>query len=430
MSEVKKVLIISYYWPPSGGSGVQRWLYFVKYLRSYGWEPIVYTVDGGEYPYTDEGLSAHIPQGISVMKRKIWEPYSIYRWLTGSTEKINPSHMVTTSKSSFVTKMSMWLRGNLFIPDPRIFWVLPSVRFLKKYLKSNPVDLIVSTGPPQSMHLIARALKRNTGIKWLADFRDPWTQIYFFEQLKLSLMAKAVHRYLEKSVLKEADAITTVSRNCKLGLEKIVNRPIQVITNGYEEFEMSSNSSQTKIRMLYTGALSLDRDPDLLWSELQHYLNEHPEVRKKFELIFIGTIDPEIFNNIRKAGLADVLICKAAIPHGELQSFLSEADILLLIGVNHNKGVITGKFFEYLFLQKPILSISPPGSDVEQILEETCSGWNADFTDVQAIRNAIVNTFTTLTDRHFSPKTAVIEQYSRKNLCSKMADTFNAILAN
>lgn len=429
MSELKKVLIISYYWPPSGGSGVQRWLYFVKYLRLYGWEPIVYTVDGGEYPYNDEGLSIHIPPGIKVIKRKIWEPYNIYRWLIGSKEKINPSHMVTTSKSSFVSKLTMWLRGNLFIPDPRIFWVIPSVRFLKDYLKSNPVDLIVSTGPPQSMHLIGRSLKHKTGVKWLADFRDPWTQIYFFDQMRLGFVAKALHRSLEKSVLKEADAIITVSENCKKGLDQIVSRPIHVITNGYEEFEIKARSSRDKIRMLYTGALSLDRDPELLWPELNNYLNEHPEIRKKFELIFIGTIDPEIFVNIRKAGLADILIHKAPMPHNELQSFLSEAEVLLLIGVVNNKGVITGKFFEYLYLQKPILSVSPSGSDVDQILKETGSGWNADFNDVQAIKNAISGSFSFLAEKQFSPDTAIVEQFSRKKLCGRMAEIFNDLIA-
>lgn len=428
MAEFKKVLIISYYWPPSGGSGVQRWLYFVKYLRIYGWEPIVYTVDGGEFPYLDEALKEHIPEGIQVIKKKIWEPYHIYRWLRGSKEKINPSHMATSSKSSISTKFFMWLRGNLFIPDPRIFWLKPSVNFLQQYLKSNPVDLIVSTGPPQSMHLIGRNLKRKTGIKWLADFRDPWTQIYFFDQMRLSHFAKRIHRQLERSVLTEADAVVTVSKSCKLGLEKVVNRNIQVVTNGYEAFNnQATNLGDGKIRMLYTGVLSTDRNPFLFWSELNKYLNQHPGLRENFELLFIGTIDPEIFNVIKKYGLADVLIHKGPMPHSALQAHLLSADILLLIGVVENRGVITGKFFEYLFLQKPILSISPSGSDVEEILIDTQSGWNFDFNDLQGMHRALDNCFNIIASKQFQSRMEKVEQYSRKRLCGRMSEIFNSI---
>lgn len=197
----KRVLIISYYWPPTGGSGVQRWVKFAKYLPSEGWQPVIYTPLNPEAITVDESLISEIPPEVEVIKRKIFEPYNIYRALTGKkgrtaqSGEVNP---INSQKKSFTQKVSMWIRGNMFIPDPRCFWIGPSVRFLKKYLKEHPVDVIVSTGPPHSMHLIARKVARSTGIPWVADFRDPWTKMFYFKHLALSPWAERKHARLEK----------------------------------------------------------------------------------------------------------------------------------------------------------------------------------------------------------------------------------------
>lgn len=400
---------------------MQRWLYFVKYLRLYGWEPIVYTVENGEYPYLDEGLSRHIPQGIQVIRKPINEPYGFYRKLSGQKGRVNPTIFAEKGEQSFFKRISLWIRGNVFIPDPRVFWVRPSVHFLTEYLMNNPVDAIVSTGPPHSMHLIARNLKRKLKIPWLADFRDPWTQIYFFNQLHMSAFVKKIHLKLEKTVLNEADEVVTVSKDCASGLQQIVKREVQVITNGYEEFDLKQTlHNDDKIRMLYAGVLSLDRNPVQFWRVLESYLNAHPEYKQRFELWLVGNVDQSIIHELTSSGLRSCLHISPAVPHSELQSHFSIADLLLLIGVPGHPGVITGKFFEYMFLKKPIYSISPPNSDLVEILTETRSGYNADFDDKLQLQLNLDQIFNDIEKGSFHVQTEKVEQYSRKNLTRKL----------
>ena len=194
---MKRVLVISYYWPPSGGSGVQRWVKFAKYLPSEGWQPVIYTPSNPEYTAVDHSLEADIPAQAEIIRRPILEPYGIYRALMGKGASVDIKSLtagaregevteISSGKKSFKQRLSLWIRGNLFVPDPRVTWLRPSVRFLCKYLKEHPVDVIVTTGPPQSMHLIGEKVHAKTGIPWIADFRDPWTQMYYLKHLPLT----------------------------------------------------------------------------------------------------------------------------------------------------------------------------------------------------------------------------------------------------
>ena len=211
----KKVLIVTYYWPPSGGAGVQRWLKFVKYLRDFGWEPIVYTPENPEYPSEDYSLYKDIPEGVEVIKTPIWEPYNIYRNLFGKKgQKINAGFISETKKSGWKERLSIWIRGNFLIPDPRLFWVKPSIKYLKEYLEHNPVEAIVTTGPPHSMHMIGLGLKKlHPDVPWIADFRDPWTNIDFYKELNLTYLADKRHHQLEKQVIQSADCVVVVSND-------------------------------------------------------------------------------------------------------------------------------------------------------------------------------------------------------------------------
>ncbi len=424
---MKKVLIINYYWPPSGGSGVQRWLNFVRYLRLFGWEPVVYTVSNGEYPYLDKGLEELVPESVEVIKRPIWEPYQWFRRLSRRKTQIDPTIFGQSGKPSFIGRLGLWVRANCFIPDPRVFWVNSSVRFLKTYLKLHPVDLIVSTGPPHSMHLIACKLRKVTGVKWLADFRDPWTQLFFYKSLPLTPLARKIHQRLERKVLKTADAVVTVSPHCKMGLMDQLNREVQVITNGYEPFPKPAHVPKNEsIIMLYTGVLTADRNPVLLWQQLSLYLSEHQSFAEKFELIFVGNIDPEVIVSAKENGITKVQTF-APMPHADLQSYLWRADCLLLIGVPDEKGVVTGKFFEYLYVNKPILCISPEGSDLEVLIRETNSGCHADFMDGQGIAVAISETMRQM-NGEFQPERSKIENFSRKNLTRQLAKLMDAMI--
>ncbi|HEV8514325.1 MAG TPA: glycosyl transferase, partial [Cyclobacteriaceae bacterium] len=222
----KKVLIITYYWPPAGGIAVVRWVKFVKYIRENGWEPVVFTVSNGNYPLIDASLEKDVPEGIQIIKRPIWEPHQLYRFLAKNKKSSGLADIKPKDSASFVEKLSNWVRSNFFIPDARAFWIKPSVKFLKDYLKMNPVDAIVSTGPPHSAHLIALALKKQIGLPWLADFRDPWTTMDYYKELLLTNWADKKHHRLELEVLKTADSVTVIGNGMKVEFEEKSGRSI------------------------------------------------------------------------------------------------------------------------------------------------------------------------------------------------------------
>ena len=266
---MKRVLIITYYWPPSGGSGVQRWVKFAKYLPKEGWQPVIYTPENPELTTIDKTLAAEIPPEAEIVKTRIFEPYGIYRKLMGkgsSTDlktlisagsdgnEVNP---VNGGKKSWKQKLSLYIRGNFFIPDPRIMWVRPSVKFLKSYLKNHPVDAIVSTGPPQSMHLIGLELSKATGLPWLADFRDPWTKIFYFKHLELTPRSEAKHQALEKKVVDGATRVIAVSPMVKKDFEAITSTPVELITNGLMKRISGSISRLMNISMSHIPGCSL-----------------------------------------------------------------------------------------------------------------------------------------------------------------------------
>ena len=204
---MKRVLVITYYWPPAGGSGVQRWVKFSKYLPSEGWQPVIYTPENPEMQSEDSSLGADVPPEAEIIRRPITEIYSLYRRLTGKSASRSQVNMVNGGKKSLAGRLMMWVRGKFFVPDPRVSWVRPSVKFLKKYLREHPVDVIVSTGPPHSMHLIAQKVSLATGIPWISDFRDPWTKIFYFKHLHLSPRTVRKHQHLQTSVLDNSKAV-------------------------------------------------------------------------------------------------------------------------------------------------------------------------------------------------------------------------------
>ena len=233
---MKRVLIITYYWIPSGGAGVQRWVKFTKYLREFGWEPIIYTPQNPEYPSEDYSFQKDIPSDIQVIKTPIWEPYNIYRNIFGKKgQKINAGFISEDKKSGKKEKLSIWIRGNFLIPDPRRFWVKPSVRYLKKFIEENKIDAVISTGPPHSMHLIALGLKKLLPkLTWLADFRDPWTNIDFYRELNLTKISDSIHRKLEKEVIQSADCVTVVSNEMVKEYSEFNPNCLQLLTNGFD----------------------------------------------------------------------------------------------------------------------------------------------------------------------------------------------------
>lgn len=428
---MKKVLIITYYWPPSGGAGVQRWLKFVKYFRRYGWEPVIYTPENPEVPVQDRSLLQEIPSGVKEIKRKILEPYSIYKSLLGlkQEEGLKAGFLSQKEKTSWKENFAVWVRGNFFIPDARRFWVRPSVRFLRKYLQADPVDVVVSTGPPHSMHLIANALHRSLGIPWLADFRDPWTNIDFYDQLKLSARADRKHKRLEKTVLKNASAVVAVSRTWAEELEQIAGRKVELIPNGYdpEDFDVLPEPPAGEyFEILHLGAINKDRNPVAFWKMLSQYVKDSPDFDRKLKIRLIGFSDYQVTQSLKKYGLYERTEIIQYMPHHQAIQNAASADVLLLLLNNtpNVKGITPGKMYEYLALKKPVFGIGDTKGDAAHILENAEAGTILDFHDEKGMRKLMEDLFAGEEVFRFGN----IEKYSRINLTKQMSELLNKIL--
>jgi hypothetical protein len=424
---MKKALIISYYWPPSGGAGVQRWLKFVKYLRDFGWEPVVYCPENPEYPETDLSLFKDIPDNLEVIKFPIWEPYLVYKKLIGQKreDKINAAFLSEKSKNKILENFSIWVRGNFFIPDARKFWIKPSVRFLKKYLKDHPVEVIVSSGPPHSAHLIARRLASQLSLPWLADFRDPWTNIDFYADLRLTSRADQKHHKLELAVLREASAVTVISKSMAGDFRKIFNRSYDVITNGYDpsDTDHPAPEKDKKFSIAHIGSLVSSRNPVTLWKSLQSLLLTHPQLAADLEIKLVGKVDFTVTASIEQFGLSRFVRRIDYLPHDEVIKCQQQSQVLLLIINNtpNSKMILTGKFFEYLAARRPILCLGPEDGDAAQILRETQSGLFADFGDVDKMKLHILHFYEGFKQGTLSVQSREVEEYSRKALTRKLA---------
>jgi glycosyltransferase involved in cell wall biosynthesis len=433
---MKKVLIITYYWPPSGGAGVQRWLKFVKYLDKFGWQPIVYTALNGEMPVIDNSLEKDIPAKTIIVKQPIWEPYSFYKKFTGrkKTDKINASFLNENKKQGLLQKISVWIRGNFFIPDARKFWIKPSIKFLEGYIQKNNIQYIISSGPPHSMHLIALGLKKkNSALKWLADFRDPWTNIDFYEKLMLTKMADTKHRSQEISVLQNADIVVSIGKLMNEEFQNIFVKAggtnvtkFKVITNGYDEDDIVNDNTKKdeKFSIAHIGTLVKDRNPSVLWRVLSELIKENELFKTQLEIKLVGKIDIFVKEDIEKFNLAGYVKKIEYLPHSEviLQQRRSRVLLLLVNNTKNAKGILTGKFFEYMAANVPILAIGPTEGDLAKIMKETNVGFMSDFEDSQTLKKNILQLFD-----GYAPSSIMNEvmKYSRKNLTKELAEILN-----
>jgi glycosyltransferase involved in cell wall biosynthesis len=429
---MKKVLIITYYWPPSGGSSVLRWLKFTKYLRSFGWEPVIYTPANPEPQEIDQSLLKNIPENLEIIKTKIYEPYSLYKWLTGKkqSDRLGVALMSDNKKPGFISKFSLWIRSNLFIPDPRRFWVNPSIRLLSRYLKANPVDIIVSTGPPHSMHLIGLGLKRKLGVKWVADFRDPWTNIDFYTDLLLTTMADHCHKKLEKSVLRGADFIITVSPGMTEEFKNMGIMNLATITNGYDEEPLSAlKPEKGKFTIVHLGSMPKSRNPENLWHALSNLVKGNPGFASQLQIRLIGKTDRTVHDSIALYKLNNYLVQEEFVPHDQTMELLTNAAVLLLCINNtpNAKGILTNKFFEYLSAQRPIVALGPKNGDAALILQETGAGSIFDYKDTDLLSNHVLALFELYSQDKLAVNSSNIEKYSRKNLTRQLSELLNKI---
>ena len=429
----RKVLIITYYWPPSGGAGVQRWLKFVKYLRDFGWEPIIYTPENPEYPANDNSLAKDIPEGIEILKTPIWEPYSFYKKLVGAgkNERINAGFLSEKKRPGFTERFSIWLRGNFFIPDARKFWIKPSVKFLSEYLKNHKVDAIVSTGPPHSMHMIALGVKKKTGLPWLADFRDPWTNIDFYHELMLSRWADKKHHRQELSVLQQADEVVVISRSMKNDFLRLFKRDYSVITNGFDTDDMLNAHVEPDKRFTisHIGTMVKTRNPDALWQTLSSEAGANPQFAKDLEIKLVGSVDYSVSESLEKAGLSKFVNRVNYLPHDEVVKVQQHSQVLLLLinDTPNAKVILPGKFFEYMASHRPILCIGPKDGDAAAVIAETNSGYLVEKDNVDEMRQAIRLLYARYKTGNTIIDSNETEKYSRKELTAAMAEKLNSI---
>jgi len=416
-----KVLIVTYYWPPAGGSGVQRWLKFVKYLQEFGVEPVVYTVANPKYPIIDASLESEIPANITVLKQPIWEPNTILSLFKKNTTKESAGFL--NPNPSFVGRILQYIRANYFIPDARKFWVKPSVVFLENYLLKNPVDAIITTGPPHSLHLIGLELKKKLNLKWISDFRDPWTEIDYFEQLPLTNKATKKHHELEADVLKKSDAVLVVGKTMKEKFQPFT-KSIFVITNGFDtdenkkEIALDSNFTITHI-----GLMNADRNPYSFWKAIQEIAIENDQFAKDFRIQLVGSVAAEVKDLIHELKLENV-IDLGYLSHKEVNEYQRKSQVLLLAvnNVKSAKGIITGKIFEYLQAKRPILAIGPEDGDLAEIIKETNSGVIVAFNDVEMIKAEVLKMYASFKKGSLKIDSKDINQYHRKNLTQRLSE--------
>ena len=442
---MKRLLIITYYWPPTGGSGVQRWVKFSKYLPEFGWQPVVYTPENPEQLARDESLLADIPASAEVVKTRILEPYELYRRLTGGKKGEGEVNPVNAQQKNWKQRLSLWVRGNCFVPDPRIGWVRPSVRFLKKYLAEHPVDAVVTTGPPHSVHLIGLGLKKALGLRWIADFRDPWTEMFYYKHLGLGPAADRRHHRLEQAVLDGADAVISVSPPVAADFRAKTQTPVVLITNGFDEddfaeagepssgapgvqfFPDPENGSEkildtpapqrprTKFRLVHTGLFAADGNPINLWDALAERCAADPAFRERLQIRLAGKVDAAVTEAVRERGLGGNLVELGYLPHDETVREQRAADILLLPLRREPEyaKVLPGKIFEYLASRRPVLGIGQEDGAAAAVLRDAAAGQMFDWDKKDEL-------LAFLDAEH--PQTEGIEKYTRRALTAQLAE--------
>lgn len=428
MSTPKRVLIITYYWPPSAGSGVQRWLKFAKYLPEYGWDPVIFTPENPDFDLKDPLMEKEVPPHMEVLKFPIWEPYQVLRML--KKEKIsNPGILIEKKQKTWFDKVAIWIRANAIIPDPRVYWVKPSVKFLEQLMESNNFQAVITTGPPHSMHLIGRELKRRYGIPWLADFRDPWSTWEFLDTLPMIDWVKSRHRKLEESVFQEADALVTISPTFQQEMEQLANKKIHLITNGFDavdlpsDFSMNPPASET-LKIVYTGVIDAIRNP-------MPFLLAMKEVfgwtKNKVMLTFVGRVSLQVKNSVMEdPWLSSHVELAGYVPHEAVFQYYEKAHVLLLILTNtkNAKGNIPGKVFEYMATGRKIVALGDPEGDTAQILRKAQAGEVYRHEDSAGIISFLENCHT---QAAYSQQSPINTSYERKTLTGQLANLLNEI---
>ena len=429
----KKVLIIAYYWPPSGGSGVQRWLKFVKYIPQFGWEPYVFTPENPSFSIRDESLLKDVPAEAEIIRFPIWEPYGSFSKLSGALDRKKsglPTDFVSTKNTSLFQKVSTFIRANFFIPDPRIFWVRPSAKFLHDFLRDNNIKTIITTGPPHSVHLIGyRLKKKNPSLRWLADFRDPWSEWGLLDSLNVSVLVRNIHRRLEAKVLRHADRIITITPFYVRRFETLAERKVELLTNGYDEDDFKSLVIQPteKFIIRHVGIVNEKCDPRPFMLAIQNLIKVNPDFKSKVQIDFVGEVHSHFKDFVLTLpDLSPLTTFTSSVPHEQLISLYGKSSLLLLIltGYKDAEGYMPGKLFEYLATGLPVVGTGPAAGDAARLLSASGAGEMIEGVNDERIRVKVMEHFSQWDKGNIKVQAPDVQRYSRKNITKELIELF------
>ena len=433
----RNILIITYYFPPAGGPGVQRILKFIKYLPEFGWNPVVITVKNGDFPATDPSLFEDVPDNVPIYRIPALEPYKLYRKLTGKDdqETIPVGVLSREKQSSPLEKLSKWIRANLFIPDARIGWILPVYRRATHLIRKHNIDAILSSSPPHSLQMASNLLAKKFKLPWIADLRDPWTEIYYYQHLNRFPISRILDEKMEKSVLDSADSVTTVSPQLIKQFQNKAYNSYLFIPNGYDTTDIDSQTqikSSEHFTLSYIGNFKSSQNITSLWAALQDLIKENQNFAEHFQIKLTGKIHPDILESTKILALDKYLQTEDYVPHSVAVKRMQQASMLLfpIPKAANNKGILTGKIFEYLASGTPLLSIGPPDGDAAKIIREVKGGPMFDYSDREGLKKYIIKGFQNWQKGsmiELCPDPDKVKKYNRRELTRQLAQQLNKL---
>jgi len=435
LQQMKRVLIITYYWPPAGGIGVQRWLQFSKNLPEHGWTPVIFTAENANYPIIDPKLNEQVPGNMEIHRVRVPEPnniLSLFQKKSNGNKQIYKLQQQSGVDNSIFKKMLWKIRGNFFIPDARMFWQGPSYQYLKKYLSENRIDAIITTGPPHTTHLIGQKLKQEFKIPWVADFRDPWTSMDYLKKMGLSDFARRKHERLEKSVVLNATRMVVVGKTIQREFKEKYDVDSLIIYNGYANSQPGSNDVQldTKFSIAHVGSFLHNRNCADLWECLSELTKTNSEFAKDLKIKLVGKIAPVVLQTLEEFGLTSFLTIIDQVDHESALKIQRSAQLLLLPidRIENAEFVLSGKLFEYLQAKRPILLIGPPGGDAAQVIRDCLAGEVCNFNDMFALKKSVLSFYEKFRSNENFSKSVNINQFAYKNLTTQIANLLESIV--